>query len=54
MKNSIVILALLGLVGCSTFGIRQHENDYVYTTNPPFKAVSKIPPGSLLSQHVSH
>jgi hypothetical protein len=54
MKKLVSILLLLGLTGCSAVGVRAHENDYVYTTKPPFTPVSKIPPGSLLSQQVSH
>ncbi len=54
MKKLLIIFLILGVTGCSAVGIRAHENDYIYTTNPPFTPVSKIPPGSLLSQHVSH
>jgi hypothetical protein len=43
-----------GLIGCSRNIIPSHENDYVYSSNPPMVPVSKIPPGSLLSQRIAH
>lgn len=54
MKNLLMFILVMSLTACSTVGVRAHENDYVYTTKPPFTPVSKIPPGSLLSQQVSH
>jgi len=61
MKRSVILLSIvliasvsLGLSSCSQHIISSHENDYIYSSNPPFTPVSKIPPGSLLSQQVGH
>lgn len=55
LLNIVLIVSVsLGLASCSQQMIKSHENDYVYSSNPPFVPVSKIPPGSLLSQQVGH
>lgn len=52
MKKILILLTVLGLGGCSSVGIVRHENDYARLSN--VQPVSKIPPGSLLSQQVRH
>ncbi|HEV2613744.1 MAG TPA: hypothetical protein VGV92_03435 [Gammaproteobacteria bacterium] len=52
MKKILMLLTVLSLSSCAAVGIQRHENDYARLAN--VQPVSKIPPGSLLSQQVRH
>jgi hypothetical protein len=52
MKKLLILLTIVSLVGCSQLTVRNRENDYARQAN--VQPISKIPPGSLLSQQVAH
>ena len=52
MKKILMLLIVMSVAGCSQTIVRNHENDYARLAN--VQPVSKIPPGSLLSQRVAH
>ena len=50
--HAVLVLVTLGLMGCSQHFITGREDEYA--TQAHVQPISKIPPGSLLSQQKSH